>query len=67
MLVGANQIKNEVGNLNKVTEEISYGMTEMATGAEQMVIAVSNVERLSDDNRLSIGKLFEEIKRFKLQ
>jgi methyl-accepting chemotaxis protein len=40
-------------------------MTEMATGAEQINIAVTQVNELSDQNRTNIAVLVQEVALFK--
>ncbi len=50
-----------------VTQEISGGINEMASGAEQINIAVNHVNEISAKNRESIEMLVEEVSRFKIE
>ncbi|MDR3192035.1 MAG: methyl-accepting chemotaxis protein [Treponema sp.] len=52
-------------NLELVTQEITNGMNEMATGAEQINLAVNQVNELSGRNRNNIDVLVQEVSRFK--
>jgi methyl-accepting chemotaxis protein len=67
MLEGSKEVLKEGGNLEKVTEEITGGMNEMATGADQINIAVNQVNDLSTKNRENIDTLVREVARFKVE
>jgi methyl-accepting chemotaxis protein len=58
---------NESRNLEKVTQEITGGMNEMASGADQMNIAVNHVNEISGKNRDAIDVLLKEVSRFKVE
>jgi methyl-accepting chemotaxis protein len=58
---------NESRNLERVTQEITGGMNEMATGAEQVNVAVHNVNEMTQKNRESIDSLMKEVSRFKVE
>ncbi|MDR0289637.1 MAG: methyl-accepting chemotaxis protein [Treponema sp.] len=67
MLEGSKEVLKEGGNLEKVTEEITGGMNEMASGADQINIAVNQVNDLSTKNRENIDMLVKEVARFKVE
>jgi methyl-accepting chemotaxis protein len=67
MLEGSNEVIKESQNLEKVTQEITSGMNEMATGADQINIAVTQVNDISAKNREAINKLIVEVNRFKVE
>jgi methyl-accepting chemotaxis protein len=67
MLEGSKEVIKEGGNLEKATEEITGGMNEMATGADQINIAVNQVNDLSTKNRENIDMLVKEVSRFKVE
>jgi methyl-accepting chemotaxis protein len=53
--------------LEQVTQEITGGMNEMASGADQINVAVHEVNELSVKNKQSIDKLVAEVSRFKVE
>jgi len=63
---GSNQVITESQNLEKITQEIEGGMNEMATGADQINIAVNNVNGMTQKNRDAIDILIQEVSRFKV-
>ncbi|MCL2231015.1 MAG: methyl-accepting chemotaxis protein [Treponema sp.] len=67
MLDGSQEVIKESINLEKVTQEISSGMSEMATGADQINIAVTQVNEISTKNKEAIAKLIKEVNRFKVE
>jgi methyl-accepting chemotaxis protein len=67
MLDGAKEVITESGNLEKVTQEITGGMNEMAEGAQQINIAVNQVNEISGKNRSGIEALLREVSRFKVE
>lgn len=67
MREGSKEVIAESRNLAAVTEEITRGMNEMAEGAEQINIAVHHVNDLSSNTRRSIGDLFNEVSKFKVE
>jgi methyl-accepting chemotaxis protein len=66
MREGSREVMNESQNLEKMTQEITNGMNEMATGADQVNVAVSHVNEISGKNRDSINNLMIEVSRFKV-
>ena len=67
MLEGAKQVITESHNLEKQTQEITSGMNEMAQGAEQINIAVNQVNDISGKNREGIDTLMREVSKFKVE
>jgi methyl-accepting chemotaxis protein len=67
MLEGSREVIKEGGNLEKATEEITGGMNEMAAGADQINIAINQVNDLSTKNRENIDILVREVSRFKVE
>jgi methyl-accepting chemotaxis protein len=67
MLNGSKEVMTESHNLEKVTQEITGGMNEMASGADQVNIAVNHVNEISIKNRESIDSLIHEVSRFKVE
>jgi len=63
---GSREVINEGKNLERVTQEISGGMNEMATGADQINIAVHEVNELANINHEKVGVLMKEVSRFKV-
>jgi methyl-accepting chemotaxis protein len=57
---------NESHNLEMVTQEITSGMNEMASGADQVNIAIQHVSEISGKNREAIATLMREVSRFKV-
>ena len=62
----AQEVIRESGNLEKVSQEITYGMNEMASGAEQINVAVHQINELSVKNRENVDFLMQEVSRFKV-
>jgi len=67
MLVGSQEVMKESHNLERVTQEITGSMNEMATGAEQVNVAVHHVNEISSTNREAIDSLLKEVSRFKVE
>ena len=67
MLQGSNEVISESKNLEKISQEITGGMNEMASGADQINIAVHQVNDLCGKNRESIDMLVREVSRFKVE
>jgi len=67
MLVGSKEVIKESKNLEIVTQEITGGMNEMASGAEQINTAVNRVNEISGKNKESIDLLVREVSRFKVE
>jgi methyl-accepting chemotaxis protein len=57
----------ESQNLERVTQEITGGMNEMASGADQINLAVNQVNEISGKNREGIETLMREVSRFKVE
>jgi methyl-accepting chemotaxis protein len=66
MLEGSTEVIKESKNLENVTQEITAGMNEMASGADQINVAVHAVNELSVKNRENINLLMTEVGRFKI-
>jgi len=67
MLEGSKEIIHEGKNLEMVTQEITGGMNEMSIGADQINIAVNEVNGISVKNKESIDALVAEVSRFKVE
>jgi methyl-accepting chemotaxis protein len=67
MLQGAQEVIRESANLEKSTQEITIGMNEMATGADQINVAVNAVNDLSGRNRDGIQILLTDVSKFKVE
>jgi methyl-accepting chemotaxis protein len=64
---GSQKVIAESNNLESLTAEISNGMSEMATGADQINIAVDRVNEISNQNKENIDVLVKEVSRFKVE
>ena len=49
------------------TQEITSGMNEMASGADQINVAVHQVNDISGKNREGIDTLMRDVLRFKVE
>jgi methyl-accepting chemotaxis protein len=67
MLEGSTEVIHESKNLEKATQEIAGGMNEMASGADQINVAVERVNELSSQNHKNIDILVKEVSRFKVE
>jgi len=71
MLSGSQGAMNESQtfnrNLEMMSQEITGGMNEMATGADQINIAVNQVNEMTQKNRDAIDDLLKEVSRFKVE
>jgi methyl-accepting chemotaxis protein len=67
MLEGSKEVIQEGKNLEITTQEITNGMNEMATGADQINIAVNQVNDISGKNKENIDILVKEVSRFKVE
>jgi len=63
---GSREVINEGKNLEVITQEITSGMNEMATGADQINIAVHEVNDLATVNHDKVENLMKEVSRFKV-
>jgi methyl-accepting chemotaxis protein len=64
---GSKKVLSESENLARITEETTSGMNEMASGADQVNVAVNNVNEISSKNHEGIETLMREISRFKVE
>ncbi|MDR0390228.1 MAG: methyl-accepting chemotaxis protein, partial [Spirochaetaceae bacterium] len=64
---GSRQVIAESKNLELATQEITNGMNEMASGADQINVAVTMVNTISEQNKENIDILVKEVSRFKLE
>jgi len=67
MLEGSKEVIRESHNLEKATHEITGGMNEMASGADQINVAVNHVNELSGKTREGIETLLKEVSLFKVE
>jgi methyl-accepting chemotaxis protein len=67
MLEGSREVIRESRNLEIATQEIANGMNEMATGAEQINVAVTQVNTISGQNKEDIDALVQEVAKFKVE
>jgi methyl-accepting chemotaxis protein len=66
-LIYFKEIITESRNLEKVTEGISGRVSEMSNGADQIDIAVGEVNTISEKNKEIIGDLTVAVSRFKVK
>ena len=64
MIEGSSAVLDEMSRLTDTAAEISNGMEEMASGAEQINVAVQDVNRITHDTRASILLLRDEVGKF---
>jgi methyl-accepting chemotaxis protein len=67
MLEGSREVIQEGKNLGMATQEITNGMNEMATGADQINVAVNQVNNISGENKHNIDILVREVSKFKVE
>ncbi|MDR2069606.1 MAG: hypothetical protein LBP71_07045 [Spirochaetaceae bacterium] len=67
MLERSDQVAREGRNLEPISQEIANGMNEMASGAEQINVAVIHVNEISEKNKENIEILVKEVSRFKVE
>jgi len=67
MQEGSSEVIREGKNLEVITQEITGGMNEMATGADQINIAVNSVNDLTAKNHDKVNVLMNEVARFKVE
>jgi len=63
---GSKEVIQEGKNLEVITQEITGGMNEMATGADQINIAVNQVNDITAKNHEKVDTLMREVARFKV-
>ncbi|MDR0663518.1 MAG: methyl-accepting chemotaxis protein, partial [Spirochaetaceae bacterium] len=61
------KVIEESKTLEAVTAEINNGINEMATGADQINVAVTRVNTISGENKESIDMLVKEVSKFKVE
>ena len=66
MQEGSKEVIHESKNLEKLTQEITSGMNEMAAGTEQVNRSVNSVNDLSNKTRENIASLVDAISVFKV-
>jgi len=66
MLEGSKEVIQESKNLEKVTQEITNGINEMAAGAEQVNKAVNTVNDLTGRTKENISSLVKSVSGFKV-
>ena len=66
MREGSKGVIQESKNLEKLTQEITIGMNEMATGTDQVNRAVNSVNELSGKTRENISSLVQAVSQFKV-
>jgi len=64
MLKKGDDITSEIKRLDDLSHVISSSMTEMATGANQINMAVQGISDISQKNKKSIEELLKEIEKF---
>jgi methyl-accepting chemotaxis protein len=67
MSVEGKEVVTLSGNLQRITQEITVGMEEMATGAEQINDSVTRINEISGTNKTSIDTLNKEVDTFKVE
>jgi methyl-accepting chemotaxis protein len=67
MLESSREVISEGKNLERATTEITNGMNEMATGADQINVAVNRVNEISGQNKDNIDVLVREVSKFKVE
>ena len=67
MAAESKEVITQSGSLKQITSEVAGGMDEMAIGADQINTAVNEVNGISIKNKDNIGKLMEEIGKFKVE
>jgi len=63
---GSSEVITEGKNLEIITQEITGGMNEMSTGADQINIAVHLVNELTVSNHDKKSLLMKEVSKFKV-
>ena len=64
---GSKEVIQEGKSLEIITQEITGGMNEMATGADQINIAVNQVNDITVKNHEKVDTLMSEVSRFKVE
>jgi methyl-accepting chemotaxis protein len=66
MLEGSKQVIVESERLERLTHEMTTGITEMAAGADEINHAVQQLSGVSSENKAVIAAFMQEIARFKV-
>jgi methyl-accepting chemotaxis protein len=66
MLSESKGLIGESKTLERISLEITNGMNEMSSGAEQINTAVSRVTIISGENKSTIEDLMQEVSKFKI-
>ena len=67
ILEGSKEVINESRSLEKVSEEITGRMTEMAVGAGHISTAANETNNISGQNKKIIDDLITAVSRFKVE
>jgi len=67
MLTGSSEVIRESENLGRITGEVTGSMNEMASGVQEITIAVNKVNDISQENKQSIEALLREVGAFKVE
>jgi methyl-accepting chemotaxis protein len=67
MLEGSQQVVTESHNMESATAEITNGINEMANGAEQINLAINQVNESTGKNKDGIDSLITGVKKFKVE
>ena len=67
MQEGSGEVIREGKNLEIITQEITGGMNEMANGADQINIAINQVNDITVKNHEKVDTLMKEVGRFKVE
>jgi len=66
MFEAAKEVIKESSSLESATHEIASSMSEMASGADQINLAINHIKKISGTNRENITVLVDEVSRFKV-
>ncbi|MDR2029724.1 MAG: methyl-accepting chemotaxis protein [Treponema sp.] len=67
MLLSSQEAIGQSKTLETISQEISHGMTEMATGADQINTSVNRVSEICGENKDNIEALIREVAKFKVE
>lgn len=66
MLNAGKNISGDMEKLDDLTQFITQSMNEMAVGAVQMTNTVQKVNEMTQENKMSIKNLTNEVNKFKV-
>ena len=66
MLTAGKNISGDMERLDNLTQFITQSMNEMAVGAVQMTNTVQKVNEMTQENKMSIKNLTNEVNKFKV-